>query len=224
MKKLMMFAAAMTIVGGAYAQCADGCSLIYDFKASVQTTVAKVAKDDCGAICYRQCRKTQWKGYLISCGTCDCAAFKAAVLFVYNKKDKTDIIFDGAAAPAWNILNLVGKGQNTSKNQVEAMFTMAADTTSAIEGAFAGCGKAKDLVIQSINGNFVAQGPGPSCAANCEDPEAATIAIPLCPEEALDVGNAIYHGTWSIKYNKNLSKKGCGCGTAFDMFGGEEEI
>ena len=226
MKKLMMFAAAMTIVGGAYAaacgDCTDdcSCSLIYDFKASLQTTVAKDLKADCGdALCYRQCRKVQWKGYLVFCGACDCESFKAATLIVLDKKSK-EVIFDGSTAPTWDILNLVGKGQDMNKNQVEALFDMPADAVSGIEARFAGCGKAADLVVQSINGNVVGKGPGPSCEASCADAVAA-FAIPLCGTDIDDTVNAIYHGTWSIKLNKNLSKKGCGCGTDFSAFAAE---
>ena len=53
MKTLMLFAAALMVVGGAFAQCSDpvvsNCSLVYDFKASLKTTKGKygISYSDC---------------------------------------------------------------------------------------------------------------------------------------------------------------------------------
>jgi hypothetical protein len=98
MKKLMMVAAAMTIAGGAFAQCGydpqqpgpqpGSCALVYSMKLSAKTTVAKYLQGQIvsgsGTVCgygqaastnapviYRTPAKIGLQGYWLNC-SCDC--------------------------------------------------------------------------------------------------------------------------------------------------------
>ena len=229
MKKLMMFVAAMTIVGGAYAstcnECDDcGCSLVYDFKASLKTGAAKGSNDSCNPTCYRTCSKLNLVGYFLNCEACDCEAFKAMTFTAINKKTK-GYYFD-TVAPEWTLLNQMGK-KNT---EVEAYWTATGELTGGgceetpdgrtITIIAAGCGKIKKStdcgvngVIDSISGSVVGFGTGPSCAADCSacgevSEDTISMVYPLCDEVEAEA-DTVYYGTWSMKYNAKKSKKGC---------------
>jgi hypothetical protein len=219
MKKLMMFAAAMTIVGGAYASdCDVSKSLVYAFKASVKTTFAKdQAATDCdAAVCYRKCGSATLKGYLWYCGADDCTAL-AGLQFVAQETKGHSYVFgsaDAGVTPTWTILNQIGK---VDKN-VEALWS-AEDTDSGWSFTAAGCGKydTKNARISSISGDLVGMGPGPSCELTCDATSASTVTL-LC-DVTTDDANTIVYGSWSIKYNSKYSKEGCGtaCDTEATM-------
>ncbi|MFO7938029.1 MAG: hypothetical protein R6V06_10560 [Kiritimatiellia bacterium] len=103
MKKLMMVAAAMTIAGGAFAQCGYEpgtpgqpepglCALVYSVKLTAKTTVAKFLKGQIvsgsGTVCgygeegyetdpviYRKPGKVKLQGYWMNC-SCDCTEYE----------------------------------------------------------------------------------------------------------------------------------------------------
>jgi len=201
MKKLMMIAAAMTIVGGAYAQCSDpvdsNCSQVYDFKASLKTTVGKAASGDCADLCYRAKSSKSIKGWLYAC-ECGCDSFMLAELFAYEKKSGDT--FSGV--PAWAFLNAIGK----KGTDAEGLFTVAIDETGTTFTAGGFGSFYSDGTLKSLSGSIVGSLPGPACDVACADGE-PTIAYPACDfEESSDVDTVAY-GTFSLKYNKSYSAK-----------------
>ena len=235
MKRLVMIVAAMTIVGGVYAQssCCDdcGCALVYDFKAALKTGAARSLKDPCSPQCLRTCSKLSLVGYFFNCEECDCEAFKAMTFTAVNKKSRT-YYFDGVT-PTWTLLNQMGR-RNT---EIEALWSAEGtlisvanceetDTSRTIELTFAGCGKIRrssncgvDGTIASISGMVVGSGTGPYCKGSC-DPcgdtveDSMSLVYPLCdaddPEPDVDT---VYYGTWAMRYNAKKSKMGCNpCG------------
>jgi len=221
MKKLMMFAAAMTIVAGAYASdCGDcdddcSCSLVYEFKASVKTTIAKDISDSCSSSCYRKCGSAKIKGYLYYCGACDCEAL-AGMLFVAKETKYDDYVFgnsDAGVQPTWEILNLIGK----SDTDVEALWSVS-DDESGWSFTAAGCGKydEKNDRIKSISGDLVGKGPGPSCELSCDDSSASTVTL-LCDVTSEEAATIVY-GSWSMKYHKKYSEEGCTCSDSIPSF------
>ena len=223
MKKLMMFAAAMTIVAGAYASdCGDcdddcSCSLVYEFKASLKTTISKAVTGDCDSSCYRKCGSAKLKGYLYVCDICGCEGF-AAMKFVAQETKSDDFVFgnsvDGGVDISWKILNLIGK----SDTDVEAYWSVE-DSSSLWSFVAAGCGKydEKNERIKSISGDLVAMGPIPGCEISCED-DVASSATLLCEDMATDTENTIAYGSWSIKYHKKYSETGCSCDDTMPSF------
>ncbi len=232
MKRLVMIVAAMTIVGGVYAQdCCDdcGCALVYDFKATLKTGAARSLKDACSPQCLRTCSKLSLVGYFFNCEDCDCDAFKAMTFTAVNKKSRT-YYFD-AVTPDWTLLNQMGR-RNT---EIEALWTASGElvnlsdcdeneTGRSIKLTFAGCGKIRrssncgvDGIISSISGMVVGSGTGPYCAGSCNacgDTTSDTISLvyPLCETELAD-SDTVYYGTWAMRYNAKKSKKGCNpCG------------
>ena len=209
MKKLMMFAAAMTIVGGAYASaCGDPqtktCALVYDFKANLKTTVAKAGynKGDCEDVCYRTPGSVSLKGYLYSCEGCDCDTFVEGMVLdaVAGKKNADYVIFQ--ESPAWIILNLIGK----TRTQVETFW--AVELTDGGILYMAGFGKTdKTGLITAINGSAVGYTVGPDCINTSSCSEAPATAYPLCDLESSYEVPTVGFGTWAIKYNKGWSKK-----------------
>ena len=224
MKKLMMFAAAMTIVGGAYAStcgddCTDdcSCSLVYEFKASLKTTIAKdIAATDCDSgTCYRKCGSAKIKGYLYYCGACDCSALEG-MLFVAKETKSDSYVFgnaDAGVSPTWEILNLIGK----KDTDVEALWSVA-DQESGWSFTAAGCGSydAKNDRIKSISGELVGKGPGPSCELSCDDSSASTVTL-LC-DLTDDDTSTIAYGSWSMKFHKKYSEQGCTCSDTIPSF------
>ena len=213
MKKLMMFAAAMTIVGGAFADCGDtvvvtnNCSLVYDVKISAKTTVGKflagsVISGSCGdastneAVCYRVIGSVSLKGFYTACD-CDCAtSFMQPDVTLWNPKAK---VYVSVTSWDWDVLNVIGK-KNT---EVEGAFKL---TLSDAELYGAGFGKwdSKNARVTSISGNIVGTGAAPECeTGNCD----AAIAYPCGEAEYSSKFDTVASGTWSLKYNKSLSKK-----------------
>ena len=221
MKKLMMFAAAMTIVAGAYASdcgdCTDdcSCSLVYEFKASLKTTIAKGISDSCSSSCYRKCGSAKLKGYLYFCGLCDCEAF-AGMKFVAQETKSDDFVFGNSESGVditWNILNVIGK----SDSDVEGHWSVS-DSDSGWSFTAAGCGKydTKNDRLKSISGDLVGMGPGPSCELSCDDSSLSTVTL-LC-DVSSDTENTIAYGSWSIKYHKKYSEQGCTCSDEMPNF------
>ena len=215
MKKLMMFAATMTIVGGAFAACSDPlptpettCALVYDVKISVKTTVPKArtetevieCEDDVTAsICYRVTGSRSFKGYLTNCD-CDCTAFAGANLILWEPKAEAMITVDTVLD--WDVLNLIGK----KGEDVEGAFSLDLDGNTYADLYGAGFGKIdrKTGIIKSISGDIVGVIPGPLCVdAECDTTD--SVAFPC--EEIGDADMTVAFGTWSVKYNKSQSQK-----------------
>jgi len=205
MKKLMMFAAAMTIVGGAFAQCelptaSNECALVYTFKASVKTTVAK-AKIDCDEICYRNKGSKSLKGYLYVC-SCYCEDFMGGSLWFEDTK--TDEVFEGGLG--WSILSRIGK----KSMDAEGFWTGGAqgDENTGITMYAAGFGAfdSKTGVLKNMSGNIVGMMDAPICAKDCEV-GAMAVAYPACDWESSEDVPTVLFGSWSISYNKKLSQK-----------------
>jgi hypothetical protein len=201
MKKLMMIAAAMTIVGGAYAQCSDpvltDCSLVYDFKASLKSTVGKAASGDCEDLCYRATASKSLKGYLYACEGCDCDAFQLATLTAYEKK--SDETFVGV--PEWDFLNAIGK----KSLDAEGLFVVDFAQGSFTAGGF-GSFDSKTGMLKSFSGSIVGSLPAPYCEVACADgtPTVAYLSCDFIEDYEIET---VAFGTFSLKYNKSLSAK-----------------
>ena len=200
MKTLMLFAAALMVVGGAFAQCSDpvvsNCSLVYDFKASLKTTKGKAYSGDCADVCYRDTSSKSFKGYIYAC-ECECTNFLyAATLYAVEKKSGQEIY----GVPYWMFLNAIGK----KSMDAEGLFVI-----SSYYAVFyaAGHGKFEDNgLLKSMSGNLAGYMEPPYCAEQCSDGEYA-VAYPACSwQESYGVMTPAF-GSWSIKYNKSLSSK-----------------
>lgn len=223
MKKLMMFAAAMTIVGGAYASscgdCTDdcSCSLVYDFKASLKTTLPKDASTSCSELCYRKCGSVSLKGYFYLCGSCTCDSFAQMLFVAIDKKSKDFVVgsSEEGVAPTWTILNHIGK----KDSNIEALWSIEGNDGWTWTAAGCGTFDLKNDRVKSISGSLVGQKDAPACAAAaCEDSGSVAVAYPLCTVDATTDATIVY-GTWSMKYNSGKSKKGCTCSdTIPDLF------
>ena len=200
MKKLMMIAAAMTIVGGAYAACGDeqtdeDCALVYDFKASLKTTEGKAYSGDCDDVCYRKKGSLRLKGYLFGCD-CTCEDFLALELYVYDKK--TDM--EESGAPEWTILNAIGK-KGTDLEALMSLELGEAVFTAAGFGSFDKYG-----LVKKISGYVVGTVPYPECSVDCSDGNPA-VAYPACDFIEDPYVDSIAYGSWSIRYNSSKTKK-----------------
>ena len=206
MKKLMMFAAAMTIVGGAYAACtlptaSNECALVYSVKVSAKTTVSKT-KVDCDEICYRSKGSISLSGYLYVC-SCACEDFMSSSLLWLEDK-KGDEVYEGPMA--WAFLNRIGK--NTDDAEAFWLAGLESDAQSEITLYGAGFGKfdSKAGFLKSMSGNVVGLKSAPLCATACEITGIA-VAFPACDFEADPTVPTVVFGTFSLNYNKKLSEK-----------------
>jgi len=170
MKKLVVFAAAMTIVGGAYAQQNDErdpcafdpvkgeCALVYDVKISLKTTVSWAQKgkqfwdaNECEWVpgdgsCFRKPGKVSLKGYAVAC-SCDCGFLEAAEWILWTSKwtggQKNVYIVEGESAEP-TLLNYMGK----KDLDVELGFNLPVGDGLL---TFAGFGKASKLSVKDWN-------------------------------------------------------------------------
>ena len=215
MKKLMMFAAAMTIVGGAYASCADPevgeCAYVYDLKISIKTTgplageaVSVPCGDDIAAGCYRKIGKASLKGYIYTCD-CTCEDMKSGTLILWDTKAKDYVIEEGALT--WEILSTIGK----SNKDAEGYWTLETDGATLAAAGFGKWDQKADR-LSSMSGNIVGKLVAPECEGDAEC--VASVSFP-CNLEAAEE-QTIGYGTWSIKYNSSKSKEYAQTGT-FDL-------
>ncbi len=217
MKKLLMFAAAMTIVGGAYAQdgCNPGdedygttyCALVYNVSASLKTTIARSLNPTVcdAAVCYRDVGSMRVKGYLYICA-CDCEgeAFQNAVLTAWDSKGNV-VAFENLIE--WPILHRIGR----TAQKVEALGNLEVGETDGFVLAGFGQYDNRNDRVSSISGLMIGVIEGPQCeVANLCEPSDYTPAVPvdLCFDIALtDVTETIAYGTFSIKYNSVASRR-----------------
>lgn len=210
MKKLMMFAAAMTIVGGAYAQCGLGdtpgmsCALVYNAKFSVKTTKGKPYSGKCDDLCYRAKASVSYKGFLYVCA-CSCDEFLQDGMFYLSGNKKNSEVFEGA--PEWTVLNKIGKKNLDAEGFFNAELSDL-ETGREFNLAAAGFGKfdKKTGHLTSMSGNLVGVMSAPECEIECATGEPA-VAFPACDWDESDDVATIAYGSWSIKYNKKLSKR-----------------
>ena len=217
MKKLMMFAAAMTIVGGAHAQCNDSldCAQVWDVKMSLKTTQAATlkAKNVCADnACYRKPGKKSLNGFLFvggGCGECTCASINDAVFYLWDKKAK-EMVVDGGEI-SWSFLHIIGK----KDTEAEGLFGITSDEGIELTGAGFGKWDLKNKILKSLSGEIVGAGAPPACSIDCTDeiPAVAFICTADGIEEVEDAPTA-YSGKFSIKYSKGSSKKAANYGDA----------
>jgi hypothetical protein len=222
MKKLMMFAAAMTIVGGAFAACGDpeetpegNCAQAYDVKLSVKTTVPAALggytiSANCGdstnvaATCYRKVGKQSLVGLIYTCD-CECDAILSGTFYLWNKKAKVYEVDAGTVA--FDFIQLIGKKQADA----EVAWQIVPDGTGTLGAGTlyaSGFGKwdSKNDLLKSASGNFAGIIDPPICddALSCD----AAIAFVCTDLSAGDSGlSTVAFGTWSIKYSSSKSKK-----------------
>lgn len=223
MKKLMIAAAVAAMIGGVQAACEDpeetkpevDCAVAYEFKASLTTTAAKFGKvswkDDCGdkyteVTCYREKGKKTIKGYYYACDcVCDLADTDMFDLVLWDDKVKgcAEVVdFD------FVLLQTFGK----KLDKVEAFFELATSENGEYFAAGQGKVDTKNGLVKSISGDIVGLLDAPDCQDDeCEDgddfPEDLRFGAICEDAAALDEASTAAFGSWSLKYNKSLSKK-----------------
>lgn len=211
MKKLMMLAAAMTIVGSAYGQCGEppvgSCALVYDVQVTLKTTVpiymsgsTTVCGEAQAAACWRKPGSASWKGFISACA-CDCLSFLGGSIYLWDVKNQQTLA-DGTGTLTWEVFNLIGP----KKLDVEGFWSLNDQVTGAeVYGAGFGKWDAKNARLTSISGNVVAKLTPPACATgDC----AASVAFPCSILITQGTESfTIAYGTWSMRYNSAASKK-----------------
>jgi len=207
MKKLMMFAAAMTIVGGAYAQCSDpvleNCMAVYNVKMNLKTVGFKTGKlnscDD--AMCVRWPKVgLVLEGYMVLC-SCDCDGLTDAdnaTLFLGNKKLQSVLLNDTFA---FDFLHVLGNGK-----QAEASWTYLSDTDyreiigpMQLQGTGFGTFSPKYSTYTAFSGGVTGHLLNPRCTADCADFENSFYW--LCDGTEDDSDASVIYGTWGMKVN-----------------------
>ena len=211
MKKLMIAAAVAAMGFGAFAECGEpdeevvaDCATVYKFAASVKTTVAKSSKvkvecSDPETLCYRATGSQKYEGVVFNC-ECECTdKLDDFTWVIWCKKTAAAAIADVETLQ----LNRIDK----STKKVEAAFTLTADYLCEVTAAGFGTFDTKNDRITKISGNFAGVAQAPFCSAKCANPTAA-YGFGMCDaiEDEFD-GQTIAYGTWSLTYNKSLSKK-----------------
>lgn len=221
MKKLVIAAAAVAMIGGAFAACQEDTDCVFAFrlKLSGKSTVAFATKGNASACiegaCYRKAASFKVDGYLYGtttataadpdqCIDASCGCFDDQTelnQLLWNTKSKKE--FEGDFA--WTQLNLIGK----DGKKLEAVATLG-DLTLAGFGSY----DVKKGAIKSISGNFAGQVPAPQCetcvTVDCETTCEGTnsIVFDLCSlEENATVVTTAAYGKWTLKPNKSAVKK-----------------
>jgi len=222
MKKLLMFAAAMTIVGGAYAQCYEPggitseCSIpVWDFKASGKT--ANEVKQG-----YKSVQSIKFVGALAGIVEMDegyCCLTGGFDLFIYDKADKALYLFPENGIYKMtifgkNLRKVLKPGKSTSVES-DVMWTWVGDTEEDgdIELQFVGFGKGKISMSKEIDDRDNCGELTPACIPTFTWPSwnGWFTGRFLADDNDFDsiiceyVCEAVAGGTWSAKYNKKLS-------------------
>lgn len=224
MKRLMIFAVAMTIVGGAYAQrtnCGEGpegitseCSIpVWDFKAAGKTANTHAKKS------YKAVQKVKFTGVIV--GKLDegySCCLEGFDLYIYDKSDKALYKFEDNAVEKMTVfgkgLEKVLKPGKSAKVESDVLWTWAGDTDDGeILLQFVGFGKGKRYMSKDKPNTDPC---GDNSIEGCEesfdwpswkgwftgwlldDDEFYQIA---CDDPCV----AVAGGTWSGKLNKKLS-------------------
>jgi len=220
MKKLMMFAAAMTIVGGAFAQNVGGgtctpsgtCASVWAVKMNLRTTMGrtgKVAPNLCAPGASGNCIRFPNYPYVINglLFECDCAcdAFENATLELWSPRFKQEITVN-----TWTpVAHIIG-----NKKSAEIVWELeASDPTIGVTGDFelvgAGFGTYNGKYYTSFSGYAAGVLVDPMCQAVDLDANALgcdPAGYWLC-DGTFDVTEpAPLFGTWAIKYNAAASK------------------
>jgi len=219
MKKLMMFAAAMTIVGGAYAQCSDpeiilgNCMMTYNVKMNLRTVSGKAfagatIKDPCGeteeiaGTCIRYPKVgLVLEGYLFLC-VCDCEALGEATeceLFLGNKKLRSML---SISEFGFDWIHILGNGK-----QAEASWGLLTDGDFtdqigplALQGTGFGAFNKKNQVFTSFSGGTTGWLLEPRCLSSCDN-----ASYWLCDGLLDEEEPSVIYGTWAMKLNTKLS-------------------
>ena len=218
MKKLMMFAAAMTIVGGAFAQCVIQpdveCAMVYNVKMNLRTvsgkttTVITGSASDCdlgteaGCVRYPNFPYAV-QGYLVTTDCdCTCDAISSAEAFLWAPRLKSTL----AGEFDWAILHVLGK-QNTAEAawEFEGIDSVLGPMTLAGAG-FGSYSKTAAYGVgaySAFSGSVVGALEEPACIADC-----LFAAYWLCDDlgTALEDDAGIIYGTWAMKLNASASK------------------
>ena len=213
MKKLMMFAAAMTIVGGAFAECeipeiTGTCALVYNVKMNLRTVYGKASSGQIAnaATCevdeFTACirypnLKYSVQGYLFTCD-CECDAITEANSVLGGVNIKSALWVDEWE---WELLHVLG-----NQTKAEAYWTLTgADSKMGpltLTGAGFGSYSKKSSLFTSFSGTVVGQLLEPKCVAACED--AYYFWCGTLEEDNTEA--SIIYGTWGMKLNSSYSK------------------
>jgi len=217
MKKLMMFAAAMTIVGGAYAQseCAmpellDECALVYNVKMNLKTVSGKKASgstynaETCELDPYVDCiRFPRFPygvvGYYVMC-ECDCDNFFDGEFYLWNAKLKSVL----EVSDFGGFTHVLGK-----KNTAEILWEMEASDTVLgdmnLSGAGFGTFSTSKRLYSGFSGAVVGTLDQPICIGDCAEAIYWDCSTLTAAGEYSDDDSIIY-GTFAFKVNPNASK------------------
>lgn len=217
MKKLLMFAAAMTIVGGAYAECSDpdpvdsNCVAVYNVKMNLKTTTGKAYSSktynasDCSELEVGGCVRFPkaglvLEGYLIICD-CTCAGMEEAdedTLFIGNKKLQSVIIPDSFG---FDFLHILGNGKSAETSwKLEGADYTGQIGPLALTGAGFGTYSTKYNVYSSFSGAAVGTLAEPVCLGECE-----AAGYWLCDGSFETTDPSVLFGTWGMKLNTKYS-------------------
>lgn len=226
MKKLLMFVAAMTIVGGAYARndCGEGggisspCNIpVWDFKAKGKT--ANTAKQG-----WKTVQTVKFVGALVGVmdgpdddGLCCLAGFD---VYIYEKADKALYLFEESMIEKMTVfgknLDKVLKPGKSAKLESDIMWTWEGDTDEdgEIFLQFVGFGKSKRYMSKHRpNSDPCGDNSIEGCEESFDWPSwngwfTGWFLDDLNDFESLtcDYGcEAVAGGTWTAKFNKKLS-------------------
>ena len=226
MKKLMMFAAAMTIVGGAYAQCSDpdpidsDCMLTYNVKMNLKTvsgkaykgTVSNPCADDMPVSACIRFPKVglALDGYLFVCG-CDCddlADTEDCFIFLGNKKLQTTLNVDEFG---FDFVHILGNGKSAEASW--ALYTDGdfKELIGPLQMIGTGFGtfnpKLNNGVFTSFSGATVGWIMEPICILS-KDCDVADYY--LCDGTLENEDPSILYGTWAMKLNTKFSGRKAG--------------
>ena len=236
MKKLMTFAAAMTIVGGAYAQ-SEGpsceldiptgeCASVYDVKMNLKTAVSwigsisQVVGSECNLgtekvpTCFRKPGKASINGYVVLCDCNPCGFLDEAEWVLWTSKwtgGEKKVYFDDVAAQTL-LFNHIGKKTGDVELSMGVSFWGG-------EIALAGFGKWGTLKMKDqykVNVKYPGLKSASGTLAGIIDPPCCVSKGFCGPSWAYSCGDfvdksdtlsTVAFGTWSLKYNKSASQK-----------------
>lgn len=226
----------------AFSACAD--ALVYEFSATLKTTVAQSGKVGAGALtCTDEAVKTVYRkqGTIKLAGViwgCDCSALASAT--GYSSPTEDGCAFWNVtekklvdAAFAWKVLNRF----NSTGKDAEGAWTMENDCWFLAGGGFGSVkteGKGDDFTywLNSLSGSVAGWRCAPGITVKtgkdtpctyCNPGSTATeetttaIAWTLCDCGETDESTAV-SGTWNLKYNKSATKKLNDATSIFDAY------
>lgn len=235
MKKLMIATLGLAVAGSVFGDCAEASKEtneypVYQFKASLKTTKGVALAGGAGSVCgegggandiYRTKDAIKLSGWLypaVDNCTCDGWALDGAEAVVWDTKRKAnldDAKFTFSFGP-----NVMGKKCTEAEAfwKLEGEFAYGSQRTQKIELYGAGMGTfSRKNATFSLSGN-VAGFMGASYdlkvkstkaedAWMCQASQVSKCDAVWCDGDTMVDSDTVAYGTWSMKYNKSMSRK-----------------